>query len=223
MTFKSSEKSFFEEAIEEKKKDLEQLEKKGVKKGLRLYDFGTSKLREEMKKHPAQYFFLFASTLFGSIVTTTVGLFVFSSNILVFFKNEPPQKEAISVERTVDQKEGELKYDSLLLASKLRSGDKNIEIIDIRSPQDFKKGHILGAINIPVYETTLVNEDGGIEPQLVKDAFDEFMRSENLLIIYAQNSYSTLPGEIAALLTSEDKTVKALAVGYDEWAHLQGN
>lgn len=224
MTFKKDERSFFfREAIEKEKDELKDLEEKGTKKALKLYDFGASKLRDEIKKHPAQYFFLFISTFMGSVITSSIALLGFSGNLLTFIQPHPShQVEAVRV-TGVPQKIVEAeKYDPLLLASKLRKQETNFELIDIRTEAEFKKGHILRAENIPVYESNMVTKSGDLDAQAIQKAFEGYLRTDKLLIIYAQNSYSTVPTDIAALLNNGSKKAKALAVGWDEWLHLQG-
>jgi rhodanese-related sulfurtransferase len=219
MTFKSKEKSFFDNAVDGTKEEIGKIEEKGTKKALKWYDFGFTKLRSEIKKHPAQYFFLFISTFFGSVVTTLVGLFVFSSNILNFFVPQEPQK--VNGVQVASKEVSEVRYDPLLLASKLRNQDTDIEIVDIRNLTDYKNGHILHAKSVPVYDTSLVTKNGDLEEGGIRNAFRQYMATNKLLIIYAQNTYSTLPSDIASLLNSGGKNVKALAIGWEEWLHLQ--
>lgn len=220
MTYKSKDKSFFENLVEDKKDDLEKIEEKGSKKFLKMYDFGASKLRDEIKKRPAQYFFIFISTFFGSVVTSSVALFIFSGNLIAQFtvpKDSPEKTQAVRVSEAdaVIQK-----YDPLLLASQLRKKETGFTVIDIRPAKEYIAGHILGAVNIPVYETELVSREGDINKQGIKDAFSKYLTDDNILIIYAQNSYATIPTQIAAALETGERTVKALAIGWEEWSFL---
>lgn len=218
MPFQKSDKSFFEKEREE----LEKLEKKGGRKFLKFYDFGTSTLRAEIKRKPAQYFFLFITSFLGSVITSAVALFGFSSNIIAQFSApKMPERAVAAVQATpTPSVVTTAKYDHLLLASKLKKGEKDLEIIDIRTKKEFDKGHIVTAVNIPVYESEIVTDEGDLDTKAVFEAFDEYMKTDTILIIYAQNAYSTLPSDIAKLLNSGSKTVKALAVGFEEWEHL---
>lgn len=214
---------FFENALEKEKEELQKLERKGAKKVLRWYDFGASKLRDEIKKHPAQYFFLFISTFLGSVITSSLAFLGFTGNLLTLFvpRSSTPKVEAVQ-ELQVSQKTVESnKYDPLLLASKLRKNETDFEVVDIRSTAEFQKGHILSAKNVPVYDTILITKSGGVDQEGVKKAFKDYMDSPKLLIVYAHSSYSTIPAEIAAILSSDIKKVKALAVGWEEWLQLQ--
>lgn len=228
MTYKSKDKSFFDDVVkkeikqpvQEAKEDLEKLEKKGAKKFLRMYDFGVTKLRSEIKKRPAQYFFLFITSFLGSVITSAVALFIFSGNIVAQFAPKP-QEEVKSVQRYITPKViVSEKYDSLLLASKLRKNERDFELIDVRSVNNYVSGHIVTSINLPIYGTSIINKDGDLDIKAVEQVFRPYMLTDKLLIIYAQNAYSTVPIDIATQLNSDGKTVKALAVGWEEWEHL---
>jgi rhodanese-related sulfurtransferase len=226
MTYKTKEKSFFEKTIEEEivkpvqetKEDLQELEKKGAKKVLKWYDFGASSLRDEIKRRPAQYFFLFVTSFIGSALTTGAALIIFSGNLIAQFVPKPVQK--VESSQTVKTPVEVSKYDPLLLASKLKKNESDFELVDVRSASDFGHGHIINAINIPVYSTDMVGKSGDLNRDSIKKAFEKFVKTDKFLIIYAQNAYSTIPSDIAAILGTGDKKVKALAVGWEEWLHL---
>lgn len=224
MTYKSKEKSFFEDTILKEKQGFANLEKKGARKVLKWYDFGASSLRVEIKKHPAQYFFLFISTFLGSVITSSLALLGFSGNLLTMVTvHNPPQKSnAVQVAGMTSKTDISVqKFDPLLLASKLRKNEKDFVIIDIRSAQDYKKGHILTASNLPIYNTALVTKNGDLDGPAVKKAFEPHLTPGKLIILYGQNAYSSLSSDIANLLTTEENPVKALAIGWDEWLHLE--
>ena len=224
MTYKSNDKSFFEDIfekpVEEVKEEINELEKKHTKKFLRLYDFGFQKLRAEIKKRPAQFFFLFVTSFFGSVLTSAVALFIFSGNMIALFAAPQVQPEATKGVQVATSKVEAQKYDPLLLASKLKKKESDMVIIDIRPVDEYVAGHIVTAINIPVYGTNLVDKAGDITPVTIKETFKNYLGAGKLVIIYAQNSYATIPSDIAAVLSEGEMKVKALAVGWEEWKHL---
>ncbi len=226
MTYKTKEKSFFEKTIEEEivkpvqetKEDLQELEKKGAKKVLKWYDFGASSLRDEIKRRPAQYFFLFITSFIGSALTTGAALIIFSGNLIAQFVPKPVQK--VESSQTVKVPVAATKYDPLLLASKLRKNETDFELVDVRSSEEFNRGHIMGAVSLPVYSTEMVGKSGDVDVASIKEAFKKYTTTDKFLIIYAQNAYATIPSDIAAILSTGKKEVKALAVGWEEWQHL---
>lgn len=215
----NGEKSFFER----EKEEIALLEKRGARKFLRFYDFGTSSLRAEIKKHPGHFFFLFITSFLGSVITSGVALFGFSSTIIAQFaapklqaRADPPAQVAspkvVSTER----------FDHLLLASKLRKGEEDFLIIDVRSQKEYDAGHIVTAKNIPIYETEMITDKGDLDTEKVLGSF-EGIEKDKLIILYGQNSYATIPSDTAFLLEKAGKSAKALAIGWEEWEHLYSN
>lgn len=223
MTYKSRDKSFFDEIYKDIKEPLEEkaeeIEEKGKKKFLRFYDFGTSKLRSEIKRRPAQYFFLFLTSFLGSVITSSVALFIFTGNLITQFvsKTEP---QVMSAETKVIKTAELEKYDPLLLASKLKKGDKDIIVVDIRSKEDYEKGHIVTAVNLPVFGTGLMSESGNLDEARIEKAISEITKEGQIIILYGQNAYSTTPTAIAQLLIDQYPDIKPLAIGFDEWVFL---
>ncbi len=218
MLYRKKDTSFFENAVEKEKNEISELKEKGAKKILKWYDFGSLSLRSEIKRRPAQYFFLFISTFLGSVVTSTFALLGVGGNLLATFAPHPTPKVSAVQEVRVPQKS--TKYDPLLLASKLKKNDTDIEVIDIRSAADYQKGHIATAINVPVYESEMITKNGDLDAEAVKSAFSKYISTTKVMVIYAQNSYSTLTNDVAAIVAGGGKEAKALAVGWEEWRIL---
>lgn len=218
MLYKKKDTSFFENTVVKEKDEISELKERGTKKILKWYDFGSLSLRAEIKRRPAQYFFLFISTFLGSVVTSTFALLGVGGNLLATFVPHPAPRVSAVQEVRIPQKT--TKYDPLLLASKLKKNDTDIEVIDIRSSADYQKGHIATAINVPIYETELIAKNGDLDTDEVKKVFNKYNSSSTLLIIYAQNSYSTLTNDVAAIVASQGIEAKALAVGWEEWRIL---
>ena len=81
-------------------------------------------------------------------------------------------------------------------------------------------GHIIKDINIPVYGTGLVVKNGDVDRNGIVETFKTQLIEGKLIIIYAQNSYSTIPTQVASILNTDKIPVKSLAVGWEEWKHL---
>lgn len=210
--------SFFEKEREE----LEKIEQKHATRVLKWYDFGTSKLREEIKRRPAQYFFLFITSFLGSVITSAVALFGFSSNILALIavKNIPtptPAAQVASAQKVVETE----KYDHLLLAQNLKAKKDEVVIIDIRGVKEYNDGHIVTAVNLPIYGSVMVNSEGNLDSEAILSRFKEKVTSDKLIVIYGPNSYASLPSDVAAILNNSGKKAKPLAVGWEEWYELQ--
>ena len=201
----------FEKSLEREKKQFQELEKEGAKKVLKWYDFGMVSLRREIKARPAQYFFLFLTSFLGSVITSAFGLYGFSTNINS--KLTPP---VLGVSSNVQTQQIQ-KFDASLLLSKIKDKDKNYILIDIRSKKAFEDGHIEGSINIPVYGTALISQNGDLDKIGISKAFNS-MGKTSLVVVYAQNEYDSVPQEISQIISSENLTAKPLSVGWSEWS-----
>lgn len=224
MTFKSKDKSFFDEIYSDIKEPIEdkkeEIEKKGKRKFLKFYDFGTSRLRNEIKRRPAQYFFLFLTSFLGSVITSSVALFIFTGNVITKFAPKPEEQVMSATAQVENEKKEIEKYDPLLLASKLKKGDNDFLLIDIRSKEDYEKGHIVNAVNLPVFGTVLMSESGTLNKEGIEKALTGIIQGDKIVILYGQNAYSTTPTTIANLLIGQYPNIKPLAIGFDEWAFL---
>ena len=83
--------------------------------------------------------------------------------------------------------------------------DADTQVVDIRSPAEFERGHIPGAINIPMAEL----------PRRV----DEVEWSDDVVVACPIGQSSI---QAARLIGSyegvdDDSSVKSMAGGYDEW------
>jgi hypothetical protein len=66
----------------------------------------------------------------------------------------------------------------------------------------------------------MVTKSGDLDVDAVKAAFSNYIGTTKVMVIYAQNSYSTLTNDVAAVVANGDKEAKALAVGWEEWRIL---
>ena len=79
--------------------------------------------------------------------------------------------------------------------------DENINIIDVRLPEDYAKGHIPGAINLP------------------KDNWDIFsgLSRDRTNIIYCYSQVCHLAAAAARYFAEHDYPVMELEGGFEEW------
>lgn len=209
----------FEKSLEREKKQFAELEKEGTRKVLKWYDFGMISLRREIKAHPAQYFFLFITSFLGSVITSAFGLYgligaqMNSKSFPVLGASSSAQTQQVQKEAYISTQ----KFDASLLLSKIKSKDKNYALVDVRSKLAFENGHIEGAINIPVYGTSLVLQNGDLDKNGINKTFSGLNKA-SLVIVYAQNEYDSVPQEVSQILSGKNQTVKPLSVGWSEWS-----
>lgn len=70
-----------------------------------------------------------------------------------------------------NNKENSIDYQN---AKMILKNDKNCILLDVRSPQEYKEGHLDGSINIPLYD-------------IEKDVSKIIPKKENTVIVYCQS------------------------------------
>lgn len=94
--------------------------------------------------------------------------------------------------------------------------DPDIQLVDVRSAEAYKEGHINGAINIPVdFEDGRINNSDDIIEQ-----FSE-LKNEPEIVIYGENNYTLRTVRVAELLEKHNVHPKVLRVGWTEFFHFQ--
>jgi len=81
--------------------------------------------------------------------------------------------------------------------------DADFLLVDVRSPADYREGHILGAVNLEL-------------PLLVQSLQDEYP-GERTLVVYSHDDGCLLSTEAAAALAEEGYRVRLLRGGFSYW------
>lgn len=191
---------------------------------LRIYDFLTYSLRAEIKKRPLEFLALFFGVLLLSMITSGIIISVITGGISIRYS--PPNftfptlslpNFATGTQIITGSSRYNLKYDPYLLLEKIKQGDTDYALVDIRSSSDYELGHIKSAINIPVYGTKLIKKDGSLDKNLIKKAVKDKTKGKNIVIFYGHSQHTTYVDEIAQIVGGG----KALAIGWNEWAHFK--
>lgn len=96
-------------------------------------------------------------------------------------------------------------------------GDQNYVLVDLRSPQEYEKEHIIGAVNIPAYkdpDTSAYEEKDRIVKQ-----FRELPKDKDI-IVYCYSMPCMTGRKIGQLLVENGIYVKHLGIGWNEWRHF---
>lgn len=86
------------------------------------------------------------------------------------------------------------------LVEKMKLG--NVTILDVRPEQEFKEGHIAGALNIPVDE--------------LSDKIDELSKDQEI-VAYCRGPFCVFADDAVELLRKKGLNAKRLDEGYPEW------
>lgn len=112
----------------------------------------------------------------------------------------------------------ELLYlDPVLLKTYIDQTDKNYALIDIRSPIEYQSGHIVGAVNVPLY----TDYQHVYESSVKKDAWLKQARKavsgKKIIIVYG---YSTISDLLLVTINDLRKAgwpIKILGVDWNDW------
>jgi len=85
--------------------------------------------------------------------------------------------------------------------SLLIEADENINLIDVRKPEDYEKGHIPGAINVPRESWEML----------------EGLSSDRVNVIYCYSHVCHIAAKGALFFAEHDYPVMELEGGFEEW------
>jgi rhodanese-related sulfurtransferase len=106
------------------------------------------------------------------------------------------------------------------LRGKLDKGGKDVLIVDLRSAEEYEKGHIVSAINIPAYKdpnTPAYEEVDRIVSQF-KKAISENPNKE--VITYCYSAACMTGRKVGKMLSDNGVFVKTLNIGWNEWKYF---
>jgi len=85
----------------------------------------------------------------------------------------------------------------------LRDGDETVEVVDIRSPTAFRRGHVPGSRNVPF-------------PNLA-EAADEFADADHVVTVCPHGKSSVRAARLVAAHEAVDAAVYSMAGGLEAW------
>lgn len=111
-------------------------------------------------------------------------------------------------------------FDPYQVKLDLDRGELFYALIDIRSPEEFSKGHIRDAVNLPAYSNfndlkKLSLSEGGITQNLRR-----LVPRKKPIVVYGTTRDSQVTHDIVAILSRNGYEVSTLGVGWNEWRHF---
>lgn len=200
-----------------------ELEKEGRRYLLAWYDYLTLAIRKILSKNPRELFFLFSGVFLLTIIISVVLLRMLINGVIINVSMPVPSFSIPNIASliTLSSNSSTAVYDPMVLLEKIKKGDEDYKLVDIRSFDEYEQGHIKTAISIPVYGTNLIKKDGSLDKGLVKASFKEKAGNTKLVIVYGQTEFSVYPQQVAGLVDKGGSKVKVLSIGWNEWAHFK--
>lgn len=103
------------------------------------------------------------------------------------------------------------------LRRKMDKGDKSFILVDLRSPQEYEKEHIISAISIPAYKDPDTSAYEDVERIVAR--FRELPKNKDI-IIYCYSIPCMTGRKVGKILSENGIFVKHLGVGWNEWRHF---
>lgn len=105
---------------------------------------------------------------------------------------------------------------------RIDKGDTNFILVDVRSPQEYTKEHVVTAINIPAYKdpnTSISLEGESQEKQRIIQAFRNLPKDQEI-IVYCYSIPCMTGRKIGLFLAENGIYVKQLGIGWNEWRYF---
>ena len=96
-------------------------------------------------------------------------------------------------------------------------GDQSYILVDLRSPQEYEKEHIIGAVSIPAY--TDPDTSAYEEVDRIVNQFKELLEDKEV-IVYCYSMPCMTGRKIGLMLAEHGIFVKHLGIGWNEWRHF---
>jgi len=98
-------------------------------------------------------------------------------------------------------------------------GDDSFVLVDLRSPQEYAKEHIKGAVNIPAYKDPDTSAYGDVDR--IVNSFKDLQANnpDKDVIVYCYSTPCMTGRKIGLMLAENDIFVKHLGIGWNEWRY----
>lgn len=150
--------------------------------------------------------FIFIAALIGAITGSTVTYGIIHS-----------QKPSVSsLIKSFYDTENAVHVSPHSLRKMMDKGDKSYILVDLRSPQEYEKEHIIGSINIPAYKDP--DTSAYDEKDRILSEFREIPINREI-IVYCYSTACMTGRKIGQLLAEYGIYVKHLGIGWNEWRY----
>lgn len=106
------------------------------------------------------------------------------------------------------------------LRKKMDKGDTGFILVDLRSPEEYEREHIVGALNVPAYKDPNTSAYGDVDR--IVNSFKEIIEEnpDKEIIAYCYSIPCMTGRKIGNMLAEHGVFIKELGVGWNEWRHF---
>ncbi len=105
------------------------------------------------------------------------------------------------------------------LRKKMAEKKNDFILVDLRSAEEYKKEHIIGAVNIPAYKTP--DKSAYDDKERITSSFEKLILENpwKEIIVHCYSSACMTGRKIGKMLSEKGIYVKHLAIGWNEWRY----
>lgn len=103
------------------------------------------------------------------------------------------------------------------LRRQMDKGEQNYILVDLRSPQEYEKEHIILAINIPAYKDP--NTSAYEEKDRIISEFKKLPQDKDI-IVYCYSMPCMTGRKVGKMLSDNGIFIKHLGIGWNEWRYF---
>lgn len=154
------------------------------------------------------------------VVSAVVGALAGSVTTYSIIKSSLPSKEQLI--RDFYLTENAVHVSPHTIRVKMDKGETNYILVDLRSPQEYEKEHIISAISIPAYKdpnTSISIDSEKEEKERIIAAFGQLDFKKDI-IVYCYSMPCMTGRKIGKLLAENGIYVKHLGIGWNEWRYF---
>lgn len=135
---------------------------------------------------------------------------------LVHFSEKPESVTKEDLIRGYYETENAVTVSPHGLRKRMDKGDTWYTLVDLRSAEEYRREHIVGAVNIPAYSDPDTSAYGDVERILA--AFQTLPKDKEI-IVYCYSRPCMTGRKIGLMLAENGVSVKHLGIGWNEWRH----
>jgi len=117
--------------------------------------------------------------------------------------------------------DGATVFDPYQVTILLDKGELPFLLLDVRSAKEYTKGHIKGAVNVPLYKEVSDIANLKVSEKDFMKKLDEIDSKKKAVVVYAHTRDSKLSHDVSLLVRKHKREVAILGVGWNEWRHFR--
>lgn len=187
--------------------------KKHVVAHIRRYH--RDKFSPYVKKNMRTCLLLFSVSFLGGVVLFWVLLMILTGEMHVPFFPKSSSTALLAYESNHDHV-----FDPYMLTQKIKHGDRDIVLVDIRSANEFATSHIKSAVSIPTY-SKVESMNNAVDLQTLYHDFQAKQRKNAVFIVYGPTSFSQITQNVVDMLNMHHLKAMRLGVGWSEFRYFK--